>query len=415
MSPHEDTLLAAVAAATALHVLDDATLHREPGTTVADHLIGAGALLAVLAVAAAVFPRLRAGAQAVLALLLGALAATFGGLALAQVLLQGHVSTGDLTGLLCLPFGVLALAVGARALWRSRRRGGSRAHRYARRAGIAVVGIVAAFLLVFPVLFAVGLANKPRATVEPADLGRPYDEVTLHTSDGLDLAAWYVPSRNGAAVITFPGRSGPVPQARMLVRHGYGVLLLDMRGNGESEGDPNAFGWGAARDVAAAVAYLRSRPDVEPGRVGGLGLSVGGELMLQVAAEDGGPDAVVSEGAGYRTLREYVEQPGAGTWLLAPQIAVLMGTMRLLAHESPPAPLQDLVGHISPRPILLIEAGHGQGGESLNALYYRHAGEPKEYWLIPEAHHTGGLEARPAAYERRVVGFFDRALRKADG
>jgi hypothetical protein len=31
-------------------------------------------------------------------------------------------------------------------------------------------------------------------------------------------------------------------------------------------------------------------------------------------------------------------------------------------------------------------------------------------WKIPEASHTGGIEARPREYERRVVGFFDRAL-----
>ena len=61
MSPLETRLLAASLAATALHVADDATLHREPGTTVADHVTGAGATLAVLAVAAIVFPRLRAG------------------------------------------------------------------------------------------------------------------------------------------------------------------------------------------------------------------------------------------------------------------------------------------------------------------------------------------------------------------
>ena len=31
----------------------------------------------------------------------------------------------------------------------------------------------------------------------------------------------------------------------MLVRHGYGVLLFDRRGEGESNGDPNEFGWAA--------------------------------------------------------------------------------------------------------------------------------------------------------------------------
>ena len=61
---------------------------------------------------------------------------------------------------------------------------------------------------------------------------------------------WYVPSRNGAAVISFPGRSGTRLQARMLARHGYGVLLFDRRGEGESEGDWNVFGWQGERDAA---------------------------------------------------------------------------------------------------------------------------------------------------------------------
>jgi dienelactone hydrolase len=122
----------------------------------------------------------------------------------------------------------------------------------------------------------------------------------LTTSDGLRLRAWYVPSRNGGAVIAFPGRSQPVPHARMLIRHGYGVLLMDRRGEGASEGDYNAFGWAGEPDLRAAIAFLQRQPDVVPGRIGGLGLSVGGELLLQTAAHTRALRAVVSEGAGQR-------------------------------------------------------------------------------------------------------------------
>ena len=94
-----------------------------------------------------------------------------------------------------------------------------------------------------------------------------------------------MPSKNGAAVIAFPGRSGSQAHTRMLVGHGYGVLLFDRRGEGKSEGDSNLYGWGADKDILAAVEFLKTRPDVEPGKIRGLGLSVGGELMLQAAAE----------------------------------------------------------------------------------------------------------------------------------
>ena len=410
MWPRRDLLLTAATAATALHVLDDATLHREPGTTIADHVTGAGATLAVLAVAAVVFPRLRAGAQATLALLLGLLAVTLGGLHVAEMALHGRVAGGDVTGLLALAAGICALAIGALTLWWSRRRDGTRTRRYGRRALRAAAAIVVGAFVVVPALVAVALTHKPRVVVQAADLGRPHETVTLRTRDGLDLAAWYVPSRNGAAVIAFPGRRQPVPHARMLVRHGYGVLLLDMRGTGESQGDPNPFGWGSEADVEAAVDFLARRADVRPGKIGGLGLSVGGELLLQGAATDPRLTAVASEGAGYRTLHEALQQGGTGTWLAAPQTAVLFGATRVLSPASPPEPLDELVPRIAPRALLLIEAGHGQGGESLNGLYYRRAGRPKQYWLIPEAHHTGGLAERPAEYERRVVGFFDRYL-----
>jgi hypothetical protein len=69
---------------------------------------------------------------------------------------------------------------------------------------------------------------------------------------GVGAIALHVPSKNRAAVIAFPGRKGPQQQARMLVRHGYGVLLFDRRGEGDSDGDPNALGWDGDRDVKAA-------------------------------------------------------------------------------------------------------------------------------------------------------------------
>jgi hypothetical protein len=410
MSPREARVLAVALAITGLHVLDDATLHREPGTTVADNLTGAGALLAVLAVSAAVFPRLRAGAQAVLALLLGLLALVLGVLHLVEVAAGTGSAWDAVGGILTVGAALASLAVGTRVLWRTRRRSPGRARRYARRVLVSLAAVLAFYFVVFPLLLAVGFSHKPRQPVEAGDLGRSYEEVSFRTSDGLRLSGWYVPSRNGAAVIAFPGRHGPVPHARMLARHGYGVLLLDMRGNGESEGAPNPFGWGSTQDLRAGLDYLETRGDLRDGAVGGLGLSVGGELLLETASGDPRLTAVVSEGAGYRTLHEYRLEEGLANLVSTPQSAILFGALRVLSPESPPEPLDRLVPRISPRAIFLIEAGHGQGGETLNPLYFERAGDPKEHWLIPEASHTGGLEARPEEYERRVVGFFDRYL-----
>ena len=222
-----------------------------------------------------------------------------------------------------------------------------------------------------------------------------------------------MPSRNGAAIIVSPGYNSTPDHARMLVRHGYGVLLYDQRGEGRSDGDPNAFGWSAEKDHNAASRFLQARPDVDADRIGGLGLSVAGETLLQTAAHNDGLRAVVSEGAGNRSVREVLDMPASG------ESGCPAGPLRHDGGDRPCSPTSrrpptcsDLVPQIAPRAVFLIAAGNGVDSEVLNRRFYDVAGEPRTLWEIPEAGHTGGLEARPAEYERRVVGFFDQALRE---
>jgi hypothetical protein len=322
----------------------------------------------------------------------------------------------DLTAILAGVAGVMLVALGAALLWRTRRLDERPLRRYLRRTLTGAVAALVAFFVVLPVAFAIVVNHKVRAPVEAVDLGRPSIDVSLTTSDGLRLAGWYVPSRNGAAVIAFPGRSGPVPHARMLIRHGYGVLLVDRRGEGESQGDYNARGWGGEPDLRAAVVYLRSRPDVLDGRIGGLGLSVGGELLLQTAAHDSGLRAVVSEGAGLRSAAEQKHMPDAPgeplRWLATITTETVAGMV--LSDQLPPPDLADLVPRIAPRPVLLIRGMDGNPDEALNRAYRDAGGPTATLWEIPNAGHTGGISAAPTEYERRLIGFFDRALRARD-
>jgi dienelactone hydrolase len=271
------------------------------------------------------------------------------------------------------------------------------------------VTVVAAYWLVVPLAMAILSTHRPRAAVAAADLGRTYEQVRLRTSDGLELAGWYVRSRNGAAVISYPTRRGKLPHARMLVRHGYGVLLVDARGYDGSQGDPNLFGWDDAKDIDAAAAWLRKQPDVHTGRIGGIGFSVGGEMMLQAAASNPDLHAVVSEGAGVRSVREDLLRGPRG-WFALPEALLQSAALTVLSGTPPPASLKSLTPRIAPRHLFLIYAGRGGGGEEFNVDYYRAAHAPKALWKIADAHHVGGYQARPREYEHRVVSFFDRAL-----
>jgi fermentation-respiration switch protein FrsA (DUF1100 family) len=81
--------------------------------------------------------------------------------------------------------------------------------------------------------------------------------VTLHTSDGLDLAAWYTPPRGadtGTRVLVCNGNAGNYADrallARALTARGMGVLLFDYRGYGGNAGRPSEAGLAADADAA---------------------------------------------------------------------------------------------------------------------------------------------------------------------
>jgi uncharacterized protein len=408
----ERTLFRTGVAVVAAHVIDDNYVQPPAGTSAADHLVSGLAPLAALALAAWAYPRLRGGRRGALALVVGVLGIA-AGIEAVRYTDQVGASGDDYTGLLAIPAALLMLGVGVVTLWRTRRTDGNRWWRYPRRALLGVAGVLVAGLVVLPIGLGYVTTHVARAVVPPNHLGVAYEDVAFRTGDGLELQGWYVPSRNGAAVIAFPGRNGPQRQTHMLARHGYGVLLFDRRGEGRSEGDPNSWGWGGSKDVKAAIAFLQRRPDVDPRRIGGIGLSVGGEMMLEAAAETEQLAAVVSEGAGARSMTEDMDEdmPGVAKVLGAPLSAFKTASIAVFSNHAPPANLKDLVGRIAPRPLLLIAAPESGHGEDLNRGYFEAAGEPKALWEIPESKHVGGITARPAEYERRVIGFLDEALR----
>jgi uncharacterized protein len=413
LAGHREALIFRLAmAAAALSVLDDAYWHREPGTAVSDHLASGLVPIACAALLAVFYPRLRAGARAITALAAGALMIVAGTADGIRHVVVDRLSGDDVTAIIAAIAGGVLVVLGAAMLWRSRRLDESRLRRYVRRAAVGAVAAIVVLFVVMPVGFAVVANHKARAPVARADLGRPYIDVTLEADDGLRLAGWYVPSRNGAAVIVFPGRVGPAAHARMLVRHGYGVLLLDRRGEGGSEGDFNARGWGGEPDVRAAVAYLDGRPDVRDGGVGGLGLSVGGEMLIQAAAHDERLRAVVSDGAGLRSVAEQKHMPGAPPeplrWIAPITMETVAGVV--LSDHAPPPDLADLMSRIAPRPVLLVRGLDGNADEALNRAYHNNGGATARLWEIPGAGHTDGLSSERVEYERRVAGFFDRML-----
>jgi uncharacterized protein len=397
-----------------LHVVDDNFLQPEPGVSPVDHLPGGLTQLALVVVAAWAYPRLRAGARAALALLFG-FVGVLAGIEAVYYTFADRPSGDDFTGFLSLVAGFVLLGIGIRTLWQTRRTNDSRRRRYLRRGLIGVGALALIALVLLPVSLGYFATHILRAGVPTPNLGAAHEDVSFTTSDGLRLQGWFIPSRNGATVIAFPGRSGPQKHTRMLVKHGYGVLLFDRRGEGASEGDPNTFGWVGDRDLHAATDYLRSRPDVDPERIGAIGLSVGGEMLIHAAAHSDAFKAVVSEGGSGQSIRDHFENTSTLDAILG--FSAVTAATAVFTSTSPPPTLKSEIAKIAPTAVFLVYGENGQGGseEKPNKLLFAAAREPKQIWEVPNGQHIAGITTEPAEYERRVIGFFDQALSPRTG
>jgi predicted alpha/beta hydrolase len=378
-----------------VHALDDAFVHRGPGLGLGQHAL-AGLLALASAVAALIaFPRLRPGVQAALAFSFGVLAVFNGGM---------HVRRESVTGVLVLVAGITLIGLAAAIPWRARGAGTWRSRTVA-----IVGGLLASLFVLGPIGLGIVSAHKWRDPIG-APPSAAYANVQFKATDGLDLHGWYRPSENGAAVVVVHGgggdRAGSIPHAQLLARHGYGVLVYDARGRGESDGSPNDYGGDWPKDIAGAIAFLKTRADIDPDRIGTLGLSTGPDALIDVAGERSDIAAVVADGTAAGSFDDWARLRGVelGTvpgWMM-------FSTIRVLTGDPPTRPLADQVRKITAR-TLLISAGRAEEYQ-FSDLYEKAADGRVEHWNLPDAHHTQAIREYPDQYEQRVVSFFDRAM-----
>jgi fermentation-respiration switch protein FrsA (DUF1100 family) len=130
----------------------------------------------------------------------------------------------------------------------------------------------------------------------PSEVLLPDDarSIELHTRDGLRLAGWFLPPRNGPmpsqpgpAVLIFNGNAGDrshrLPLAIALAERGYGVLLFDYRGYAGNPGSPSEEGLRA--DALAAAEALAAQPEVDSARIAYFGESLGAAVAGAAATE----------------------------------------------------------------------------------------------------------------------------------
>jgi uncharacterized protein len=332
-----------------------------------------------------------------------------GGIGVPHAVKDG-VSAESVAGIAALATGLALIAVATTILLRGTR--------WWRKLLAVPVGIGVAVFIVMPLTMAVFVTNVPPLALgdaTPADRGLAFEEVSIRAADGVQLAAWYVPSANGAAVVLLGGatntRSDEIDHAAVLARNGYGVLLLDARGHGESDGDAMLWGWFGETDVRAAVDHLTSRPDVIDGRIGAVGMSMGAEEAIGAAGSDTRIRAVVAEGASARgPLDEGDPAEGVGGWLIRYVDWTATRAVDLMTSADRPVKLRDAIAAAAPRPFMIIAAGTQPVEIDAGNMFQAVSPDSVELWVVPNAGHTEGYDVQPAEWEARVIAFLDRSL-----
>ncbi len=226
--------------------------------------------------------------------------------------------------------------------------------------------------------------------------------------------------RGAPGVIFFHGFTGDrmeshwlfVKCARALAQAGIASLRFDFYGSGESEGQfQEVTLQGEISDARAAIDYFRRQKGIDPGRLGLIGLSMGGAIAAAVAQGTQAKSLVLWAALAHpKHLRQLAERatkpiPGSG------------GLREYGAHVVSPAFLKN-IEKIDPlksiarfkQPTLII---HPEKDEHLPLShprdYFLAAGsETKEEVIIPGADHT----FTALAWEREVIERTVEWLRK---
>ena len=230
----------------------------------------------------------------------------------------------------------------------------------------------------------------------PAGVGLDFEELTLEASDGVVIAAWFVPQPQANATVLFcHGNAGNISDRlhsiQVLHELGYNVLIFDYRGFGRSTGSPSESG--TYLDADAAWRWLVETRGEPAERVVILGRSLGGAVAIELAGRHP-PAALVVEST-FTSLADI----GQHHYRLLP-------VRLLLKHRYESI---DKVSKITCPKLFL----HGTDDRLIPLVngrrLYEAATAPKQFVETPGGHNTAGFTHSPT-YAKRLAAFIDEAL-----
>ena len=287
---------------------------------------------------------------------------------------------------------------------------------------IAVAALLAYFAVSFRVAETVTKVERVPLDPPASSIAATHEDVTFHSRDGIVLKGWWfgVPGADRAAVIVHGrGRNRvnsdfmPAAIARLLLAHGYSVLLFDLRGHGESGGTRYTLGIEEPRDILAAVHLAAKMAAIERARVALIGESLGGGSVLMTVQADPTIGPVVTDSAFADANTVVSESATKYTNLPAwftPGI-VLMSRLFLGLDISKVTPAKVVAAHPE-RPFLFIQCTDDttvplHHGLDLKAAS---ANPGTELWVVPGCEHVMAFATHRDEWTQHVLTFLAREL-----
>jgi pimeloyl-ACP methyl ester carboxylesterase len=290
-----------------------------------------------------------------------------------------------------------------------------------RLAAVAIAALVVAGIAV-AVYVADEVTRVDRAPLTRSSLvlSPGTETVSFRTSDGLTLRGWFVPVSKDRAAVLVHGKDAnrfssdhTLRVARWLRDAGYSLLLFDLRGHGESEGQRFSLGQHERMDVAAAVDLLVAR-GFQQGRIVLVGESMGAAVAIQAVALRPEVAAVVADSA-YANGRAIVDEAGPletglPDWYTALVVLAAKALYELDVNAVDPS----AVVHAHPeRAFLFI---HCDGDGVVRPHHARDlqgaSGNPDtRLWMASGCGHVGASARYGDEYRSRLIAFVDAQLR----
>jgi hypothetical protein len=131
--------------------------------------------------------------------------------------------------------------------------------------------------------------------------GAQAEAITYSTSDGIPIKGWLIPTKTKSTSSTIimlhtlgGTRQDLLEFALPLRQLGFNLLLIDLRGHGQSGGEFFTYGFHEWKDVSGGIDYLKGRGDIQADNLAVLGVSAGGAVAVAAAAHDDRIKALVA-------------------------------------------------------------------------------------------------------------------------